>query len=374
MTSLNEPSPEGDVRTIPPGERRGMVTVPSSKSIAHRELIAAALSGVPAPVIRGESRDTRATRACLAAMLAGEREWPCGESGTTYRLLEPLAGVMGWRGEFRCEGRLASRPRLPFERKPRYVIPGNVSSQFVSGLLMALPLAAWDGEIAVEGALQGLAYVRLTEDVLRAAGIRFDFRDTPEGPRWAVPGGQRYHIAGGREVEGDWSQAAFFFAMGGVEVRGLSAQTRQGDAAVTGLLAAIRANPRGGSLALDCSSVPDLVPALAAAAAGGAGDVRFTGCGRLRLKESDRLETTAAMVRAVGGEVAIDGDALVVSGGRPLAGGVVDACNDHRIAMASAVLARFCRGPVTVRGASCVAKSYPGFWDDLARLEVVGPC
>ena len=175
-------------RVIAPGRRRGAVTVPSSKSIAHRELIAAALSGAEPPVIRGESKDTLATRACLKAMMSGESAWPCGESGTTLRLLEPIAGVMGWKGEFVCEGRLGERPRMPFERKSRYVVPGNVSSQFVSGLLMALPLADWDSEIAVEGTLQSEAYVRLTEDTLRESDIAI----RREGNSWFVSGGQRY--------------------------------------------------------------------------------------------------------------------------------------------------------------------------------------
>ena len=106
-------------KIIQPGRRKGAVIVPSSKSIAHRELIAAALSGAEPPVIRGESKDTRATRNCLKAMMSGESVWPCGESGTTLRLLEPIAGGMGWKGEFKCEGRLGERPRMPFETKSR---------------------------------------------------------------------------------------------------------------------------------------------------------------------------------------------------------------------------------------------------------------
>ena len=140
---------EQNVRMILPGMRRGRVTVPSSKSMAHRELIAAILSGVAEPVIRGESKDTEATRRCLSEMMSGSDEWHCGESGSTLRFLTPIAGVMGWKGRFVCEGRLAVRPQMPFEKKSKYVIPGNVSSQFVSGLLMALPLADWDSEIVV---------------------------------------------------------------------------------------------------------------------------------------------------------------------------------------------------------------------------------
>ena len=342
-------------KVIQPGKRSGAVTVPSSKSIAHRELIAAALSGVEPPVIRGESKDTLATRNCLKAMMAGDFVWPCGESGTTLRLLEPIAGVRGWKGEFKCEGRLGDRPRMPFEKKDRYVIPGNISSQFISGLLMALPLADWDSEIVIDGPLQSEAYVRLTEDTLRASGIEIG----KEGQTYFVKGGQRYRFAGGREVEGDWSQAAFFLAMG-VEVKGLKADSHQGDKAVVELLAAIRGGetppPQGrghlASVCLDVAQTPDLYPVLAATAAAMGKSVTFTGTERLRLKESDRIASTAALIESV-------------KKGKP-----VNTFGDHRIAMSAAVMACYSKIPVTVEGAECVAKSYPGFWDDFESLEV----
>ena len=353
------------VKVIEPGRRTGTVTIPSSKSIAHGELIAAALSGVEPPVIRGESKDTLATRNCLKAMMSGDPVWPCGESGTTLRLLEPIAGVMGWKGAFKCEGRLGERPRMPFEKKTRYVIPGNVSSQFVSGLLMALPLADWDSEIVIDGPLQSEAYVHLTEDTLRASGIAFD----KDGQTWFVKGGQRYRFVGGGEVEGDWSQAAFFLAMG-VEVKGLKADSHQGDRAVVDFLKAIDAAPScrqvdsdrsvslGGDISvaatLDVSQTPDLYPCLAAYAAAMNRAVVFTGTERLRLKESDRLASTAALIESV-------------KTGRP-----VNAFGDHRIAMSAAVMACYSNVPVTVEGAECVAKSYPGFWDDFESLTREG--
>ena len=346
------------VKVIQPGRRAGAVTVPSSKSIAHRELIAAALSGVEPPVIRGESRDTQATRGCLKAMMSGDPVWPCGESGTTLRLLEPIAGVMGWKGEFKCEGRLGKRPRMPFERKGRYVIPGNVSSQFVSGLLMALPLADWDSEVVIDGELQSAAYVRLTEDTLREAGIEIGAEwPTPcagsGGARWRIRGGQRYAFPGGREVEGDWSQAAFFLAMG-VEAKGLKADSHQGDRAVVELLEQINRVPSGredgGRAVVDVAQTPDLYPCLAAYAAATDRAVAFTGTERLRLKESDRLESTARLIESV------------------KSGAPVNTYGDHRIAMAAAVMACYSRIPVTVEGAECVAKSYPGFWDDFESL------
>ena len=337
-------------RTILPGRRHGAVTIPSSKSIAHRALIAAALSGVEPPVIRGESKDTRATRACLEAMMTGDPIWPCGESGTTLRLLEAVAGVKGWKGEFRCEGRLGERPRMPFERKSRYVIPGNVSSQFVSGLLMALPMADWDSEIAIDGPLQSEAYVRLTEDVLAASGIVVE----RVGAAWRIRGGQRYRFPGGGEVEGDWSQAAFFLAMG-VEVKGLDPESHQGDRAVVRLLREVREFDPKTSAPIDVSQTPDLYPALAAYGSSIGSGAVFSGTERLRLKESDRLLSTAAMIDAV-------------NHGEP-----VDCCNDHRIAMSAAVMACYSRIPVRIVGAESVAKSYPGFWDDFDSLERIVP-
>ena len=343
------------VKVIQPGQRRGTVTVPSSKSIAHRELIAAALSGVEPPVIRGESKDTLATRNCLKAMMSGDPVWPCGESGTTLRLLEPIAGVMGWKGEFRCAGRLGERPRMPFEKKSRYVIPGNISSQFISGLLMALPLADWDSEVVIEGKLQSEAYVRLTEDTLRESGIVADRLSDREVRQirtdaelgWKIGGGQKYRFGGGREVEGDWSQAAFFLAMG-VEVKGLRDDSHQGDKAVVELLDAIR----GGARTIDVAQMPDLYPCLAAYATATEREVMFTGTERLRLKESDRIASTAALIESV-------------KGGKP-----VNTFGDHRIAMSAAVMACYSKIPVTVEGAECVAKSYPGFWNDFESLEV----
>lgn len=325
-------------RVIEPGRRSGMVVAPSSKSLAHRALIAAALSGVEAPVIRGESRDTLATRRCLAAMAAGDPVWPCGESGTTLRLLEPVAAVMGWNGEFKCEGRLGERPRMPFERKTRYVVPGNVSSQFVSGLLMALPLADWDSEIEVDGALQSESYVRLTEYILREAGI-----DTPRTGAfsWRIRGGQRYRFPAAFEVEGDWSQAAFFLAMG-IRVDGLREDSMQGDRAIVEML---------DSDAVDVSQTPDLYPVLAARAAATGRRVSFSGTERLRLKESDRIASTAALIDSVArGEVA-------------------RTFGDHRIAMAAAVMACFSKRPITIDDPDCVAKSYPRFWEDFDGLE-----
>ena len=240
---------------------------------------------------------------------------------------------------------------MPFEKKSRYVIPGNVSSQFISGLLMALPLADWDSEIVIDGPLQSEAYVRLTEDTLRESGIEVGAEcRTPranfDGFRWRIRGGQRYRFTGGCEVEGDWSQAAFFLAMG-VEVKGLKDDSHQGDKAVVELLERIREDEG----TIDVAQTPDLYPVLAATAAALGRKVTFTGTERLRLKESDRIASTAALIESV-------------KNGKP-----VNTFGDHRIAMSAAVMACYSKIPVTVEGAECVAKSYPDFWGDFEKLE-----
>ena len=324
-----------------------VVKVPASKSLAHRFLIAAALGESPCEVvIDGWSKDLLATRACLEAMKRGEPVWPCGESGTTLRLLTPIAGVMGWKGEFRKEGRLAERPVMPFVRQPRYVVPGNVSSQFVSGLLMALPLADWDSEVVIDGTLQSASYVGLTEDVLRQAGIRIE-RMTGDVTGWRIRGGQRYALGGRVVVEGDWSSAAAWLAMG-VEVEGLNPDSRQGDRAVVRFLEAIAAG--GPGTVIDIADTPDLYPVLATYAAFTGRDVKFANVERLRLKESDRLATTEALIASV------------------RRGETVRTFNDHRIAMAAAVAAVLLKRPVAVDDPRCVAKSYPRFWEDFHRL------
>ena len=170
-------------------------------------------------------------------------------------------------------------------------------------------------------------------------------------------------------MEGDWSNAAFWavadrLSGGAVTVTGLDPDSPQGDRAVTELAGRIAA----GSAVIDCQNVPDLVPVLSVLAALTPGVTRFENAGRLRIKESDRLAAVTAMLTALGGDVQEQPEGLIVTGRQRLAGGTVDSVNDHRIAMSAAIAAIGCEGPVTIRGAQAVNKSYPGFWDDYARL------
>ena len=412
-------------RLVLPGARRGGVTVPASKSQAHRLLICAALSGGET-LLRcdGISDDIAATARCLSAMGSdirevpegllvlpgtapqGEAALPCCESGSTLRFLIPVLGALGLTGVFRMEGKLPSRPLSPLKelccgsgmtirqegallrcsgllRPGEYEIAGNISSQFVSGLLMALPLLPGNSRLRVTGKVESADYIAMTEDALTKSGVRWE----KEGWEYRIPGCQRPSLPRELTVERDWSSAAFFLVMGalspaGITLRGLDTASRQGDRKALAILrefgAELTEGPEGitvrrgplRGIRIDAAQIPDLIPALSVLAAAAEGETVICNAGRLRLKESDRLRTTAAMLRALGAEAAETEDGLRIRGRKKLAGGSVDAAGDHRIAMSAAAAASAAEGPVTVLGAECVKKSYPRFWDDLEALEV----
>ena len=242
-----------------------------------------------------------------------------------------------------------------------YKLPGDVSSQFVTGLLYALPLTDGDSETAVTSPLQSREYVTMTLDVLKRYGISVD----NEGfSRFIIPGGRRY-VPADYTVEADWSQAAFWYA----------ARTLGHDVAVLGL---DPASPQGDKLAaaysealpdaVDLSQIPDLLPPLAAMAAVKAGATRFVNAARLRMKESDRIASTANMLRAFGVPCVEGPDSLTVTSTGKLRSCTVDGAGDHRIVMAAAILATAAGGPVTILGAEAVNKSYPTFFDEFRRL------
>ena len=396
-------------RLIEPGARRGEIRVPASKSQAHRYLICAALTEHPVRVENaGESQDIRATRACLSALFntdGGTRRLDCGESGTTLRFLLPLAGAIGADAEFVLRGRLPERPVEPLARElcahgmsierqgnilrcsgalhpGAFTLPGDVSSQFMSGLLMALPELNGDSTLNITGQLQSAPYVAMTLEALRLSGINVIEKDGG----YHIPGGQSYAAPETMTVEGDWSNATPFLCMGalshsGIAVTGLNPESVQGDRAIIQILRELGAavdvrsdcvSVRRGALhgaAIDAAMIPDIIPALAALAAAADGETRIINAGRLRLKESDRLGGTARMLCALGADVRVDGDSLIIRGRPELAGGMAETESDHRMAMAAAVAASACRGAVTVTDPGCVSKSYPGFWDDHSSME-----
>lgn len=389
--------------TIQPGKLRGCITAIPSKSQAHRLLICAAFADAPTKLICPETnRDIEATAKCLDLIChdisrttegyditpRGYDDAPfdsfymnCHDSGSTLRFLLPIVGALGATTCFKMEGRLPQRPLSPLweemERmgcrlswvredellvegklKPGdYYIDGSVSSQFITGLLFAASLLDGDSKINIIGKLESTPYVSMTQKAMTLFGI-----DTAD---FVVRGGQRYHSPGTLTVEGDWSNGAFFLAASAlgneIEIKNLNPDSSQGDRAAADLLPALEKR-----LTIDASDIPDLVPILAVVAGAKQG-ARFTNIQRLRLKESDRVASTAAMIEALGGKAEATEDTLIVHG-TGFQGGTVDAVNDHRIAMAAAIAATVCHESVTILGAEAVNKSYPKFWDEYARL------
>ena len=369
----------------------GSVTVIPSKSQAHRLLICAALADNATTLICPQtSRDMDATAQCLCALGAtidktaeGYHIQPiaqtpqkavldCHDSGSTLRFLLPIAGALGVDTLFQLEGRLPQRPLSPLweemERmgcslsrptpdtircqgklKPgSYSIAGNVSSQFITGLLFAQSLIAGKTSLEITGKLESKPYVDLTKAAM----------DLFQAPR--------YHSPGTVTVEGDWSNGAFWLAAqslgSNLTVSGLSETSVQGDRAAAKWIHELTQEKCN----ISAADIPDLVPILSVAAAFGHGAV-FTDIARLRLKESDRIASTIAMLEALGGQAEASQDTLTVFPAR-LQGGMVDSVNDHRIAMAAAIAATACTGDVVILGAECVEKSYPNFWTEYRRL------
>lgn len=412
-------------RTIIPGARTGRVRIPASKSQAHRLLICAALGEEKTEVVcDGISADIAATAKCLSALGAkieetetgflvspiekvpeGRCDLYCGESGSTLRFLLPIVGALGAQAVFHREGRLPQRPLAPLDgvltahgmtltedgdlllcsgrlEAGNYEIAGNVSSQYISGLLMALPRLTGESTLTVTGALESAAYVAMTEDALRLSKIEFP----KNGSTYTILGGQKFRLPARTVVEGDWSNTAFFLCMGalsreGVTVEGLNLQSSQGDRGVLDVLRRFGAEvtEHGDAVTvkraalhgvtINAAPIPDLIPVLSVVASVAEGETRVENAYRLRLKESDRLKSTANLLRALGGQVEEKEDGLVITGVPALHGGNIETQNDHRLAMSAATAACAAAGEITVDNDGCVAKSYPRFWEDFASLK-----
>ena len=381
--------------TIVPGTLEGAVTPPSSKSQTHRAVLALMLAQGEGKLSNlAVSEDIQATQDCVAALKSGQPAQAdglplldCGESGSTLRFLIPVALAVRGGGRFTGRGRLMERPQGPYIRlfeekgilwkqeeacltvagqlEPGvYALPGNVSSQFITGLLYALPLLPGDSRIVLTTPLESRGYVDMTLDMLR----RFDIKVEEQEDGFLVPGNQTYQ-ARDLTLEADWSGAAFWYAanfLGAqVDIQGLNPDSVQGDRQIGTLYWKLA---RPGDVDIDLSQCPDLAPPLAAMAAVRKGTTRFVHAGRLRMKESDRLETIARTLNALGAKAQVGEDTLTLEGVDHLEGGTVDGCNDHRIAMMAAVAAVACKEPVTILGAECVKKSYPRFWEDYTAL------
>ena len=405
-----------------PSRLSGSVAAPASKSEAHRRMICAGLSADEVSLAGYmESADMAATQRCLTALGAeinrvgdvltvrGGQAKPgimpvldCGESGSTLRFFVPLAMTVAGGGVFRMHGRLGSRPMdvyrdlfVPQGAQWRmgagadgtaelmvyggltpgsYELPGNVSSQFVSGLLFALPLLEGESTLTVKPPVESAGYIRMTIKAIEESGIRLE-ETAPF--QWRIPGFQRYYAPSGR-LHGDYSQAAVLLcaaALGhDVTVTGLAADTIQGDRAVLDHLTALGAaveerdesiTVRGGSLhgaTLDMHDCPDIAPMLALVCQLAEGESRLTGCGRLRLKECDRLASTVDILNALGGDARVEGDDIVIRGIEKLRGGVtIGDNNDHRMVMLASIAASVAAEPVTVQGVEALNKSWPEY-------------
>lgn len=375
-----------------------------SKSDAHRALICAALSELTSGkacqvVCSSTSQDIEATEKCLAALQTGRSQMYCGESGSTLRFLLPVMGALGYRAEFYPQGRLPERPLSPLYEEleshgcrmsPQgsvpfviegtlapgfFHIPGDVSSQYISGLLFALPLLEDESRIIIEGELQSRPYVDMTIRVLRDFGI--EILPTEEG--FLIPGGQRYAAPPVYQVEGDWSNGCFWLAAGalvpgGVSVSGLNPGSLQGDKAILDLLSRFGARTEVSAaeikvlpdtlcgIEIDAAQIPDMVPILAVIACGAKGKTTIKNAGRLRIKESDRLASVSQVLAGLGADITELPEGLEILGTGRLSGGTADSWGDHRIAMMAAIASLICDEKVTVTGSEVVKKSYPDFF------------
>lgn len=405
---------------------RGSLCAPPSKSEVHRALLCAALADAPTKIMCAATNDdVDATIDCLCALGAAiERQGQClcvtpikqapafakmdvRESGSTLRFLLPVIAALGISATITRRGRLHARPLSPLRellaqngarlidhadgsleiseqlKGNDFAIAADVSSQFVSGLLFALPLlqAPTDCHIRLLGQVESRPYIDMTLSALAAFGIKV----TERAGVLTMPAHSRYISQGTCRIGGDWSGAAAFACMGAVgkhpmTLTGLDANSIQGDRAILSILAQMGAQveidqsaitispaPLHG-VEIDATDIPDLVPVLAATAALAQGKTHVYGASRLRLKESDRLAAVTELLRTLGADITETDDGLVIVGKPALTGGRVDAHGDHRIAMAAAVASPGCTCPVTIDNAQAVGKSYPAFWEQLSLL------
>ena len=421
------------IARVSPRSLGGTVGAIASKSVAHRLIIASALADAPTHVVCNTTcDDIEATARCLEALgarveaihdgflvtpinrdaLATTPVLDCGESGSTFRFMLPVACALGSEATFTGATRLAERPITPltdelyvagcdFEgigtfplrthgtlRPGVFELPGNVSSQYISGIMLAAPFMGRTTVIRVHGRIESKPYVNITVDALKAFGVKVSEQTTTDGTeRMTVYtiDGSGYKSPHTVTVEGDWSNAAFWLCAGAmgrspITVTGLSLSSSQGDRNILGALSRFGARIKRTTssatvqpdklvgFTMSAHDIPDLVPIIAAVASVAEGRSVIEDCARLRLKESDRLETVTSTLVQLGAHVAIKGDDLVIDGQPELAGGTVDACNDHRIAMMASIVAMRCADDVVITGAQAVRKSYPLFFNDLRTL------
>ena len=397
----------------------GSVTAPPSKSDVHRAIICAALSkGVSTISPVALSNDIKATIGCIEAL--GAKTYiennvltvdgtelfsnktatlDCGESGSTLRFFIPVAAVGGVNASFIGSGRLPKRPigiftdllpifgvncetegGLPLKISDKlqsgtFKIPGNVSSQFITGLLFALPLLENDSDIVLTSPIESVGYIDMTIYTMSKFGVEIETTDFG----WHIKGNQSYKPCN-YTTDGDWSQAAFFMVSGAINgsitVNGVNRDSAQGDRKIAELISQFGAevlqtdtsvtvnSGKMHAITIDASQIPDLVPVLAVCATFADGTTKIINAQRLRIKESDRLKTTANLINNLGGNVKELSDGLEITGVKQLSGGIADGCNDHRIVMSAAVCAAGLDGEIECSDALSINKSYPEFFND----------
>lgn len=414
-----------DKVTIKASKLRGSVRIPSSKSISHRAVICAGLShgisnigninfsqDIDATIGAMQSFGIHAEKGDLSLKIWGagrldvtEENIDCFESGSTLRFLIPIAALTGRKVVFSGRGELVNRPLGPYyeifdEKLVRYEtrggrlpltvegkltpgeyrIRGDVSSQFISGLLFALPLLEGDSKIIITSELESKAYVDLTVDMLKRFSVTVDNLAYRE---YRIKGNQSYRAVD-CSVEGDFSQAAFWLVAGtlgaDVECLGLDLDSLQGDKAILNIIRqmggrievkgdsvrALPAKTRG--ITFDASECPDLVPAVTVLAALSEGTMEIVNAARLRIKECDRLKAICTELNKIGADIEEKEDGLIIRGRERLTGGITRSWGDHRIAMSLAAASIRCSGPLVIEDSSSVRKSYPEFWNHFRML------
>lgn len=390
--------------TLSPCKLKGHINAISSKSFAHRIIMSAALCSEPTHIILNTfSEDINATLKCIEALGARikyendgltvtpvNRTSPpkspvldCCESGSTARFIIPVAaafcpdftaigsGRLPERPfsplieQMRLHGITADRDKLPIHcngilESGKYELAGNISSQYITGLMLALPQCTGNSEIALTSPLESAAYVDITIEVLSKFGIKVEKNKSG----YAIISSE-YISPKETAVEGDWSNASFWLAAdmlcGGVTVDGLNPDSVQGDKAFSDV---------AGSDIIDAREIPDLVPILAVVACAKHGKTQIVNAQRLRLKESDRIKTVCSALSSLGADISETDDGLIITGHGTLKGGICSGFNDHRIVMSCAIASLICENSVTIHGAEAVNKSYPKFFHDFESLKI----
>lgn len=428
-----------DILKINPNNLEGSLFIPSSKSMGHREIICAALGNGESIVENVSiSKDIEATCSSLKnlgvkieeinSQIKGRKAFKiqgssgnfkildkvinCEESGSTLRFLIPLGAATGEEIIFKGKGKLVSRPLdayykiferkninyetsekggLPLKVKGKltsgnYELPGDVSSQFITGLLFILPILEGNSTIKITSKLESRSYVDLTLFCLKKYGIEISHENYMD---YKIKGGQHYNSKISF-VEGDYSQIAFWLVAGAmgskeqkINCKGMNLNSLQGDKAIIEIIERMGAKLKikkekneievfGGSKTkgtiVDASDCPDIIPIITVLASVSQGTTKIINASRLRIKECDRLEAISTELNKIGADITELPDGLIINGKERLEGGEVECWNDHRIAMSMAIASIKCTKPLVLKGTSCVNKSYPEFWNDFAKL------